>query len=480
MRRLLALVIAVLGFVLLGLVPLGAAPAQAATKSSGMPNLTPYGGYLGNYLAPDGAQVYCIDSPLPWPSGQTSGASTVDTVVTTWGSALPVEHLQKLNYVLLTYGQTADPVQAAAVAAFVNAYTSGWARDVGAGYAAGAWYLNGNATVTAVYDRIWADAEAHAVPAGSAALSIDLTGPTEGTLSVSAAPADATGTVTLAGAVRADTGESSFAVGAEETIPIRGLPSDESREYSISADAQFTAATPAAPTLNLYSTPDQQRTIRGTGPGSITFTATAHSELIPLDFTPAISTAVASPSAPVGEPLVDRLSVALADGSRPWRVRTDGTPVTLVADGVLYGPFAEPPAQSTAVPAGAPIAGRESLALDGPGDYATSGSTVAHEPGYYTWVWTIDAGQQDAAGAASLAADFVLVSPFGLPEETHSVQAAPPRLATTGSAPGGAGIAGTALLGTGVLLFAASRFVRWRPTAVHSGNTSGRRALSPR
>lgn len=267
MRRLLALLLAVLGLLLLG-----AVPAHAATKNAGIPDLTPYGGYLGNYLAPDGFRVYCIDSPLPWPSGDTSGPTAVDSLVTTWGSTLSASDLQVLNYVLLTYGQTDDPVQAAAVAAFVNAYTSGWSRDLGAGYAAGAWYLNGNATVTAVYDTIWADAQANAAPVGTATVQLD---PDAGTVAVSAAPAAATGTLTLTGAVRTDTGESSFAVGPGEVIPITGTPADDELQYTITAHAEFTAATTAGPGLVLYTTAGQQRTIRGGAPGSLAFSAEA-------------------------------------------------------------------------------------------------------------------------------------------------------------------------------------------------------------
>lgn len=267
MRRLLALALAVLGLLLLG-----ALPADAASKNAGIPDLTPYGGYLGNYLAPDGSRVYCIDSPLPWPSGDTSGPTAVDSLVTTWGSTLSPSELQALNYVLLTYGQTDDPVQAAAVAAFVNAYTSGWARDLGAGYAAGAWYLNGNATVTAVYDTIWADAQANAAPAGTATVQID---PDTGTVTVSAAPATSAGTLTLTGAVRTDTGETTFPVGPGEVIPITGTPADDELQYTIAVHADFTAVTTAGPSLVLYTTPDQQRTIRGGAPGSLAFSAQA-------------------------------------------------------------------------------------------------------------------------------------------------------------------------------------------------------------
>ncbi|MCU1409842.1 MAG: hypothetical protein JWR04_549 [Rhodoglobus sp.] len=453
--RLLALLLTVLALAGLGLT--SALPAEAATKHVGIPNLTPYGGYLGNYLAPDGARVYCIDSALPWPSGTTSGPSTVGTLVTSWGAALPAAHLQKLNYVLLKHGQTDDPVQAAAVAAFVNAYTSGWARDLGAGYAAGAWYLNGNATVIKVYDAIWADAEANAIPTGTATLLID---PAAGTASVAATPPTATGTLTLSGAVRADTGEASFAVTAAEEIPIRGIPADDAREYTVSARVAFAAPTTAGPSLVLYTTAGQQRTIRGAGPGSFTFSAAAQDQVVQLDFAPVLTTTVEHATVELGQPLVDLVAVGLAEGSRPWRARADGVPVAVVAEGVLYGPFDVQPAQSDTVPAGAPVAARETLTLQNPGEYSTSATAIASQPGYYTWVWTIDAARQDAVGAASLPEGYLFVSPFGLPEETHFVQAPPPaqaRLAKTGSEPQNAGVVAVALIGIGTLLTATSR-----------------------
>ena len=452
--RLLALLLTVLALAGLGLT--SALPAEAATKHAGILNLTPYGGYLGNYLAPDGTRVYCIDSALPWPSGTTSGPTTIGTLVTSWGTTLPAPQLQKLNYVLLKHGQTDDPVRAAAVAAFVNAYTSGWARDLGAGYAAGAWYLNGNATVIKAYDEIWRDAEANAIPKGTATLLID---PAAATVSVAATPSTATGTLTLSGAVRTDTGEASFAVTAAEQIPIRGTPVDDARAYTISAQADFTAPSTAAPSLVLYSTAGQQRTIRGAGPGSFTFSATAQSEAVQLDFAPVITTRVEDAAVELGETLVDLVTVGLAEGSRPWRARADSTPVEVVADGVLYGPFDAQPALSSTVPEGAPVAAKETLTLFKPGEYS-AGPSLVSEPGYYTWVWTIDASRQDAVGAASLPEGYLLATQFGLPEETHVVQAPPPaqaRLAKTGSEPQNAGMVAVALIGVGAILTAASR-----------------------
>ena len=386
----------------------------------------------------------------------------MSSLVTSWGSAVPVAHLQKLNYVLLKHGQTDDPVQAAAVAAFVNAYTSGWARDLGAGYAAGAWYLNGNATVTRAYDAIWRDAEANAIPKGTAVLLIDASA---ATVSVTATPSTATGTITLTGAVHADTGEASFPVTSGQVIPIRGTPADEARDYRISARAAFTAPTTAGPGLLLYTTPGEQRTIRGAEPGSLQFSASAESDAVPLDFVPVLSTVVETADVELGEPLIDLVTVDVAEGSRPWRVRADGMPVGLVADGVLYGPFAVRPLQSDAVPADAPIASEETLTFLEPGEYSTGASAVARAPGYYTWVWTIDAARQDAVGVASLPEGYRFVSPFGLPEETHYVRPAPPSralLAKTGSEPQNAGAVGAVLIGLGALLVGISgRNRRW-------------------
>ena len=124
---------------------------------------------------------------------------------------------------------------------------------------------------------------------------------------------------------------------------------------------------------------------------------------------------------------------------------------------MLYGPFAEPPPTGTSVPGDAVAAGRETLVLAGAGEYRSSGALTAAEPGYYTWVWAIDAAAQNAAVQASLPVGYAFVSPFGLAEETHRVPAPQQRLAATGSAPQGGGAAGAALVATGVLALIGAR-----------------------
>ena len=104
------------------------------------------------------------------------------------------------------------------------------------------------------------------------------------------------------------------------------------------------------------------------------------------------------------------------------------------------------------MPQAAPVAGTETLIAAGPGEYSSAGSVTAAEPGFYTWVWKIDAARQDARGVAALPEGFVLTSPFGLPEETHHVTPPPRRLAATGDASRDAGVIAVALIALGVIL----------------------------
>ncbi|MFT2568370.1 hypothetical protein ACMWP8_28315, partial [Escherichia coli] len=87
-----------------------------------------------------------------WPSGATGGGSLVGALTTEMGDALNGSVLQRLNYALSKWGQTADPTQAAAVNAYVYAYTSTWAHYNGQGYATGVHYIDGNQTVLGAFN----------------------------------------------------------------------------------------------------------------------------------------------------------------------------------------------------------------------------------------------------------------------------------------------------------------------------------------
>lgn len=398
-------------------------PAGAAATGAGVSGITPYGGFLGNYIAPDGSRVYCIDSSRDWPGGATSGGTLVGSLTTTWGAPLSSTVLQKLNYALQRYGQTADPVQAAGLSAYIYAYTSTYARYNGAGYAAGAHYIDGNRVVGGAYYGIWNDVEANyaTVGRGTATVSIEMANAYDGFVRVTTNPANARGTLTLEGAVVASTGASNASVGNGSLVAIRGVPQDAELSYSIAARASFTASSGAAPNVTVYTTGSQQRTIRNGNPGSVSFSAADSVKDIPLLFEPVVQTSVASRFVDDGAPFVDGLVASVAEGSGPWRTLEDGSGVPVVATGTLYGPFTSQPDVAATPPVGAPVVGTESLTLTGPGDYLSAGTLTAPRTGFYSWVWRIEAAQQPPETIPHLPEGYAFADEFGLVAETHVV-----------------------------------------------------------
>lgn len=398
--------------------------AAAATTGAGYQDITPFSGYLGNYTAPDGTRVYCIDSALDWPSGSTSGATLVSSVTTLSGDALTATQLRKLNYALRKWGQTANPTTAAAVSAYMYAYTSGYAHFNGQGYAAGAFFINGNTAVLAAYNVIWNEAETQyaASSTGSAVVSIVMSNAYDGYVTVTTSPTTATGTLTLTGATVVDTGLTTAAVVNGSIIPILGNPLDSENKYSITASATFTASGGTSPNLNLYTTGSQQRTVRGGNPSTITFSDSDFvSDPLELAFSPIVGTQVASEFVNPGDAFVDTIVADVAAGSEVWRRYGNGSYATVVAVGTLYGPFADRPAVAALPPVGAPIVGTETVSLTSPGPYSSAGTLVAPEAGFYTWVWSIDAADQTGATQAQLPDAYYFADQFGLVAETHIV-----------------------------------------------------------
>ncbi|CAN5353668.1 hypothetical protein BH10ACT7_BH10ACT7_20240 [soil metagenome] len=425
-RRVLALLLATLA-VVCGLVAIeqgrGDEPARAASMGAGIRGITPYGGYLGNYIAPDGSRVYCMDSGRDWPSGSTDGGAVTSTISTGWGAQIGSVELQKVNWALSTYGQTTDPMQAAAVAAMVYAYTSNRARSHGPGRTAGSHYINGNSTVQGIFDQIFSEAEANFAPVTGANGSIDITmaNSWDGYVTVMTTPANARGTLTLTGAVDVSTGQPTAQVTNGSVVLIRSTPADSDRVHRVSAAANFTATTGATPTVTVYDTGSQQRTIRGGHPSTVTFSATDQTGALPLEFAPVVRTRVASEFVTTGDAFVDGLVASLAPGSQEWRRRLDGSYLPVTAHGILYGPFTERPDAAPAPPAGAPVVGTESVVLAGPGAATSPGTLTAPEAGFYTWVWTIDAASQTSVVREQLPADYSFADEFGLVAETHIV-----------------------------------------------------------
>lgn len=410
---------------LVGLDRASTSTADAATVGAGYHGITPYGGYLGNYIAPDGMRVYCIDSALDWPSGSTDSGAIVDSVPTSWGAWLSPEQVRKLNFALLTWGQTADPTVAAAVSAYVYAYLGNFARVHGAQHAAGAHYINGNVAVLGAYNTIWNRAETEyagrATP--SATVEIDLANGWDGTVAVAASGPTISGTLTLEGATVAGDSRARVPVSNGAVIPIRATAADDSSAHTIRATVEFVVRDGAQQNLVIYRTGSQQRTIRGAFSAD---TEVRASDEVSTDlrFAPIVTTQVAARFVEKSGSFVDGVTASVADGSPEWRRLADGSPVPIRAEGTLYGPFVEQPAVADTPPADAPIVGTESLTLAGPGEYRSPGTLSAPSAGFYTWVWEVHAADQPAAVQRHLPEAYEFADQFGLVAESHVVPTA--------------------------------------------------------
>ncbi|MGX5680239.1 hypothetical protein [Schumannella luteola] len=437
---LLALVLAFAG--LLALDRATAPAAGAAVTGAGYQGITPYGGYLGNYIAPDGMRVYCIDSALDWPSGATGPGQVVGSVTTSWGSWLAPDQVQKLNYALLTWGQTGDPTVAAAVSAYVYAYLSNFARMHGPQHAAGAHYINGNIAVLGAYNTIWNRAETEfagrATP--SASVSIDLANGWDGTVTVGASAGAMNGVLRLEGATVAGSSASQVSVSSGSVVPIRVKPTDDSPRQTVRATVEFLVRDGAQQNLVLYPTGGQQRTIRGAYSKDTNVKAVDEA-VADLTFAPVVQTQVAARYVDSGAAFVDGLVASVASGSAEWRTLPHGDAVPIVAEGTLYGPFGEQPAVSDSVPADAPIVGTEKVTLTGPGEYRSPGTLRAPSTGFYTWVWRIAAAAQPEDVREQLPDDYTFADQFGLVAESHVVPMSLRAASQVGTAEAGFGAA---------------------------------------
>ncbi len=386
-RRLSAVLVVL--FVLAGTVVLGAAPAHAGSLGTGY-----YGdsGFLGAYNTDvDGRQGYCIDLGANSPFDPTLGPQTVTSL-----DSLSRQQLAELNYVLDRWGQSGDPNLTAAVALYVwsvadaGVYNShGMSGD---DYYVARAPVGVRGTILANLAVMRQEAAINAVTDPSLSVSIAMSDQYAGTVTVTAHPASLQGGAALTGAVFAD-GSTSRTLGAGQ-YGITGIPADGVPSYRIEASMSVAAAGYGAQ-VDLYTTPGAQRLIAAVAGSSTGLPAQAQTPMIDLDFQPKIATQVSSRYVSEGDTFTDQLSVTLTKGT--W-IRIDGVPVPITATGTLFGPFDEQPAEAEAAPAGAPVAGQETVTLTGAGSYTSPGTVTAAESGFYSWVWTIDKAAQGANG----------------------------------------------------------------------------------
>ena len=387
LSRLLALAVALL--IALGGALAATSPAHAGSHGVGYDIGS---GWLGSYSTDvDGRQAYCIDLGLAAPFGQTSGPHTIGSL-----DSLSRQQLAELNYVLAKWGQSGDPNITAAVALYV------WSvADPGVynshGMSGDAYYVarapvGARATILANLAVMRAEAPVYAVTDPSLSLSLDMADQYQGTLTVSAHPSHLQGTASLSAAVFSN-GSSSRVVGAGQ-YGVTGTPEDGAPSYQIGASMTVNAAGYGA-RLDLYTTGNAQRIIAAVAgsPGSLS--ASAQTPVIDLDFQPVIATQVASRYVAEGDSFVDHLEVTLTKGT--W-TKLNGQRIPIVAEGTLYGPFAEQPAEGDSPPLGAPVAGVETVTLTGAGSYSSPGTIAAPSSGFYSWVWRIDQAAQGEYG----------------------------------------------------------------------------------
>ncbi|WJS90045.1 hypothetical protein [Microbacterium testaceum] len=403
--------------------------ANAADRGTGFGTWAPLSrtGWHGSMRVGD-VHTYCIHPGLPVATG-----TTTDHGITTDVNGLTPQQLISINYLVSTYGQTGDAVQAASVGWAVKAIVD---RDT----TLHSWGYGGNELTEAIdyimrraspenstaiqqrTVRYLAEAEGMPVPrvGGSLALSMDEDDPTRGAVTLDVDPT-ASGTLRLENAVFADTGSSERAgIQGAVTYPIiaPATASDDGRPYVVRAAGTFTVRSAA---IRYYSTPGQQESAGPAEPTTFTL-ATEDASPRPVRFAPRIETAATIDSR--GR-FVDDVLVSAGDGV--WPRHSDGTFVVVSASADVYRTNAFP-AEATEIPSNlSPVAHLE-LRTDpriGPAVYRTT-SVSLPGPGVYTAVWRIERTSQDPDSVAHFPSRYFWMERFATPAQTEQLAFSPP------------------------------------------------------
>jgi hypothetical protein len=405
---------------------LGTVPANAASQGLGFGTWAPQStyGWHGSMLV-NGVHTYCITPGAPAPTGPSA-----DQGVSGTAAGLSPEQLTAINMLVSVYGQTGDPVQAAAVGWAVKAIAN-WDETLHAfGYRgdslAGAinWTFSRLAPqhneavqhrAVAYYDEATRLARGAASASGTVAFAWDAADPLAGTVRVDATTAG-TGSLTLSHAVFADTGSASRDGAATGTVyAIRAVPRGAGRPYDVAVTGHFSAGFAAA--VRHFTTPGGQDTA---GPaGTIEFDVAATERRVP-PFSPSISTQVPSRYAAGGAYIDDITFGHTGD----WPRGEDGAYLPVSAKATVYRTMTEP-VSGDVLPEDADPVGDLALTTDtasGPNTtYRVSSAWTMDRPGFYTAVWTILAAEQPEGVRAHLAPGFAWTETFGEPSQITMV-----------------------------------------------------------
>jgi hypothetical protein len=419
--RILTAVILVLTAAIAGSL-VSAAPAAAADRGVGFgawQPISPYG-WHGSMII-DGVHTYCILPGAPLPTG-----ASVDHGVSTTAAGLSPQQLTGINHLVTTYGQTDDPVQAAAVGWAVKAIANwdetlhhfGYPGDSLAG--AIDWTFSRLAPehnvavqerAVAYYDEAARRGGVPGVASGSLVFTVDGEDHRRGSVRVEATTAGAVGTLTLVDAVFADTGSATReGVAAGTEYPIETRPPATGRAYAVSGTGSFSGG--VAPAVRHFTTAAGQDTAGPGGPVSFKVSGADSAPRVP-PFAPTITTQVASRYAS-GGPFVDDVRFVI-EGE--WPRAEDGSALPVTASATVYRTTSEPEESGSDVPGDAEPVGELTLTTGAAGAdpvYRVTSDWELPGPGFYTAVWSVRGDAQSNAVAAHLPADFLWTEAFGV------------------------------------------------------------------
>ncbi|KJL43072.1 MULTISPECIES: hypothetical protein [Microbacterium] len=432
----------VIAAIVIGITLLSAPRADAAERGTGFGTWAPVStyGWHGSMLV-GGVHTYCITPGAPAPTGPTA-----DHGISGSAAGLLPQQLAGINLLVTTYGQTDDPVQAAAVAWAVKAIANreetlhafGYRGDSLAG--AVHWTMSAlspqhdravQERAAAYYDEATRAPAGPSTASGSLVFTTDAADHRRGTVRVDTTAA-ATGTITLTNAVFAESGSPTLESAASgSTYAIRTAPPTEGRAYTVSGTGRFDAGLPAA--VRHFTTPGGQETAGPAGRVQFEVSGADAAPRFP-PFSPAISTQVAQRDA-AGGPYTDEVTFTATEGS--WPRADDGSYLPVTASAVVYRTDTEPVAGS-ALPGDEAMVGTLQLTTDpatGPtAPYTIASSWEMTTAGYYTAVWSLRAADQLPSVAAHTGVDFAWTERFGEPSQVTVIAPPPPTPAATPAA----------------------------------------------
>lgn len=392
---------------------------------------------LRAYTLANGTLAYCLEPDnTNHPVTGPDDVAPVGAGFGVNGKALSGDELRKLNWAITNYGQRGDNVSAAATQLFVWSITD--PQFANRGSQGGRLYYGyriddagqRNAAL-ALYDQMVAESGSIPAPApagqSAATLDVAMVDGYNGTITVTTTPANATGTITIQGAGLEGSGANTAAVTNGQVLDIVGTPTDaDSNKYNITVTGTFTGTVDGsgfADEIQVRSYAGQQQLAApGRAPNTrVDFDATAGVADPELEFRPEVQTEAPQYVGAADAGFSDTLTANVAAGTTAWRQYEDGSYEPIVTTGTLYGPFTTQPTESAMAPAGAPVAAENvKVTLDkGPGVYA-SPTVEKLKAGYYTWVWSIDAAEQDEFTRVNLLPEgYTFADAFGQVMETQ-------------------------------------------------------------